>query len=207
MYPITDQEVKKYVERVIESMSSEQIQDCLERDLAYVAKIKQKISALTGVHAYKEFNNLLDLDSIVTQPQFTFAEFITPSANAPALPKSLYGTEAAMGMFESRVINDIANIEELSWWHRNLSRGKGFSINGFVNHYPDFILKTKAGKIIAPETKGDDRDNSDSVLKLKLGKHWEARAGRDFRYMMVFENNPIEGAERLSDALNKIRQL
>lgn len=207
MYPITDQEVKKYVERVIESMSSEQIQDCLERDLAYVAKIKQKISALTGVHAFKEFNNLLDLDGIVTQPQFTLSEFITPSANAPALPKSLYGTEAAMGMFESRVINDIANIEGLSWWHRNLSRGKGFRINGFVNHYPDFILKTKAGKIIALETKGDDRDNSDSELKLKLGKLWESRAGRDYRYMMVFENNPIEGAERLSDALNKIRQL
>jgi type III restriction enzyme len=32
-------------------------------------------------------------------------------------------------------------------------------------------------------------------------------AGRDFRYMMVFENNPIDGAERLSDALAKLRQM
>ena len=68
-------------------------------------------------------------------------------------------------------------------------------------------MKTKAGKIIALETKGDDRDNSDSELKLKLGKLWEAKAGRDYRYMMVFDNNPIEGAERLSDALKKIGQL
>ena len=82
-----------------------------------------------------------------------------------------------------------------------------FRINGFLNHYPDFIVKTKAGRIIALETKGDDRDNSDSELKLKLGKLWEAKAGRDFRYMMVFENNPIDGAERLADALAKIRQL
>lgn len=207
MYPITDQEVKKYVQRVIESMPPEQIQDCLERDVSYVAKIKQKIKTLTSVHAFKEFNTFLDLDKIVVQPEFVFPDSIAPSANAPALPKSLYGTEASMGDFEGRVINDIANIEGISWWHRNLSRGKGFRINGFLNHYPDFILRTKSGKIIAAETKGDDRDNTDSELKLKLGKLWESRAGRNYRYMMVFENNPIEGAERLSDALNKIRQL
>ncbi len=207
MYPITDQEVKRYVQRIIESMPAEQIQDCLERDVSYVAKIKQKINSLTSVHAFKEFNTLLDLDRVVVQPEFVFPESIAPSANAPALPKSLYGTEASMGAFEGRVINDIANIDGISWWHRNLSRGKGFRINGFLNHYPDFILRTVSGKIIALETKGDDRDNSDSELKLKLGKLWESRAGREYRYMMVFENNPIDGAERLSDALNKIRQL
>lgn len=68
-------------------------------------------------------------------------------------------------------------------------------------------MKTKAGRIIALETKGDDRDNTDSELKLKLGKLWEAKAGRDYRYMMVFEINPVDGAERLADALTKIRQL
>ncbi len=204
LFPITDQEVKKYVQRIIESMPPEQIQDCLQRDVAYVAKIRQKIKTLTSIHAFKTFNDLLDLDKIIAQPEFVFPESIAPSANAAALPKSLYGTETSMSDFERRVINDIANIEGIAWWHRNLSRGKGFRINGFLNHYPDFILKTKAGKVIILEAKGDDRNNSDSELKLQL---WESRAGRDFRYMMVFENNPIQGAERLTDALNKIRQL
>ena len=45
--------------------------------------------------------------------------------------------------------------------------------------------------IIALVTKGDDRDNTDSELKLKLGKLWEAKAGRNYRYMMVFDNNPL----------------
>ena len=76
-----------------------------------------------------------------------------------------------------------------------------------MNHYPDFIVKTKAGRIIALETKGDDRDNTDSELKLKLGKLWEAKAGRDYRYMMVFDNNPIDGAERLADAPKKLIEL
>lgn len=32
-------------------------------------------------------------------------------------------------------------------------------------------------------------------------------AGRDYRYVMVFEYNPIDGTERLADALAKIRKL
>jgi type III restriction enzyme len=207
MYPITDQEVKKYIGRITESFSDNQIRDCLERDVSYVRKIKQKITTLADAHAHKEFIDLLDIDKIPVQPSFSFPEIITPSANAPALPKSLYGTEASMGYFESRVINDIANLENIQWWHRNLSRGKGFRINGFLNHYPDFIVRTKAGKIIIVETKGDDRDNSDSELKLKLGKLWEAKSGSEFKYMMVFDNNPISGAERLTDALKKFAQM
>jgi type III restriction enzyme len=187
-------------------MSPEQIRDCLERDVAYVRKIKQKIGSLSNTHAIKQFNDLLDVDKIVVQPYFGLPEVITPSANAPALPKSLYATEASVGSFEGRVINEIANLENLQWWHRNLSRGKGFRINGFLNHYPDFILRTKSGKTVALETKGDDRDNTDSELKLKLGKLWESKAGAAFKYMMVFDNNPIEGAERLADALKKLGQ-
>ena len=207
MYPITDPEVKEYIRRVVAGMNAEQVRDCIERDVAYVRKIKQKISTLANAHALKTFTDMLDVDRIAAQPGYALPETITPSANASAVPKSLYVTEAAMGDFERRLINDVANLDSVRWWHRNGSRGKGFRINGFLNHYPDFIVKTKAGRIIALETKGDDRDNTDSELKLKLGKLWEAKAGRDYRYMMVFDNNPIDGAERLADALAKIRQL
>ncbi len=207
MYPITDPEVKEYIRRVVNGMNAEQIRDCIERDVAYVRKIKQKITTLANAHALKTFTDMLDVDRIATQPSYALPDSITPSANASAVPKSLYVTEAAMGDFERRVINDVANLDSVQWWHRNGSRGKGFRINGFLNHYPDFIVKTKAGRVIALETKGDDRDNTDSELKLKLGKLWEAKAGRSYRYMMVFENNPIDGAERLADALAKLRQL
>jgi type III restriction enzyme len=207
MYPITDPEVKEYIRRVVTGMNADQIRDCIERDVAYVRKIKQKITTLANAHALKAFTDMLDVDRIAVQPSFALPESITPSANASAVPKSLYVTEASMGDFERRLINDVANLDSVQWWHRNGSRGKGFRINGFLNHYPDFIVKTKAGRIIALETKGDDRDNTDSELKLKLGKLWESKAGRDYRYMMVFDNNPIDGAERLADALAKIRQL
>ena len=205
MYPISEPEIKSYISRITDSFSDNQIHDALERDIYYVRKIKQKINTLSGIHAQKTFIDFLDVDTIGIQPHFTLPEIITPSANAPDIPKSLYSTEASMGIFEARVINEFANLENIIWWHRNLSKGKGFRINGFINHYPDFIVKTESGKIIIIETKGDDRDNSDSELKLQLGKLWESKAGAKFKYMMVFDNNPIYGAERLADAINKLK--
>jgi type III restriction enzyme len=207
MWPLADEEVKAYVTRIIKALTPEQLRDCLERDVAYARKIKTKINTLADVHAMTVFGDMLDLDKVGLQPSFAFPETITPSANAPALPKSLYTGEASVGQFEARVIDSIANLESVEWWHRNLSRGKGFRINGFLNHYPDFIVKLKSGKVLALETKGDDRDNSDSAYKLKLGKQWESKTGGAFRYMMVFENNPVDGAETLAGALNKLKQL
>jgi len=207
MYPITEQEIKKYIGRIVGSFSEDQIRDCLEQDVSYVRKIKKKITGLADVYGQKAFVDYLDVDKIIINPSFMLSETISPSANAMALPKSLYLTEASMGGFEADVINDIANLENVKWWHRNLSRGKGFRVNGFLNHYPDFIVKTKTGKTIIIETKGDDRDNTDSELKLKLGKLWEAKAGGSFKYMMIFNDNPIPGAERLDGAIKKLDQM
>ena len=86
MYPITDPEVKEYIRRVVSGMNAEQLRDCIERDVAYVRKIKQKISALADVHALKTFTDMLDVDRIVIQPGFKLPDSITPSANASAVP-------------------------------------------------------------------------------------------------------------------------
>jgi type III restriction enzyme len=208
LYPIDDNDAKTYIGRIVAQMSAEQINDCLERDMAYVRKIKQKINALQDAHAYKTFTNWLDVEKITVEPMFSLPPVISPKGKAPDIAKSLYLTEDSINNFEHRIINDIAQLDNIVWWHRNLSKGKGFCINGaFVNHYPDFIVKTKAGRMLIIETKGDDRDNSDSANKLKLGKEWANKAGSQYRYLMIFDNKPIEGAERLQDALSKIGQL
>ena len=190
-------------------MTQDQVRDCIEKDVAYVRKLKQKITELSTVHARKIFQEWLDVNLITIGPSFSLTESITPNGNAVSIPNSLYTTEEKMGTFEHRLINDIANLQSVQWWHRNFSRGKGFRLNGYVNHYPDFILRMKSGLIIALETKGDDRDNKDSELKLKRGKLWEAKANLlgQYKYYMVFENNPIDGADKLSDVISKIKRL
>ena len=119
-----------------------------------------------------------------------------------------------MNGLEIPVISKVAELENVIWWHCNLERSKGFCINGFINHYPDFVVLTASKNIVVIETKGDDRDNSNSKGKLKLGKIWEAQAnqishetGYRYHYMMVFDSNLIDGALLISDALKLIEKL
>jgi len=46
-----------------------------------------------------------------------------------------------------------------------------------------------------------------TLLKLKLDKFWEFKPNAKFKYLMAFDNNPIYDAERLADAINKLRQM
>ena len=206
MYPIADKEIKNYVNRILEQMDAEQLKDCLERDFIYATKIKRKINDLSTIHKEKKFSDYLDIDRIIIKPNYELPETITPSSNAPAIQKSLYVNEASMNGFEGNVINELANLENIVFWHKIIEK-KGFLINGFLNHYPDFLLLTKSGKILLVESKGDHLDNSDSMRKLRLGGLWASKAGNNYRYFMVFDNNPIENAHRIDEVTKLIAQM
>ncbi len=206
MFPIPDKDVAAYIFRILSEFSADQIRDCIERDYSYVAKIKRKIKDLAMVYSEKIFNNWLTTEQIVTAPSYRFPEFITPSLIGSAISNSLYTQERKANRFEESVINEVANLPSIQFWHKNADKSN-FVINGFINHYPDYIIRTNSGRIIILETKGDDRDNSDSAAKLKLGNLWEKQAGSMFRYMMVFDNNPIPGAYKLDDVLGLLRHL
>ena len=206
MYPIADKEVKSYVNRILEQMPTEQLKDCLERDFLYATKIKRKINELSTVHKEKLFGNFIDTDKITVKPNYELPEFITPSSNSIGIPKSLYVNEISMNGFENEVINKIANLENIVFWHKIIEK-KGFKLNGFVNHYPDFLILTKSGKILLVESKGDNLDNSDSERKLNLGKLWASKAGSEFKYFMVFDQNPLENAHKLDEIVRLILQI
>lgn len=213
-YPIEDNDVKHYLTRIVQAMSHEQRADCLERDYAYVKVIKEKIQSLASDYAAKEFSNWLTIQKVKLKPTFSFPATITPSENAPAISKSLYVTEAGVNSLEARTIRGVAELENVVWWTRNLERGKGFAINGFLNHYPDFVVLTESKNIVVIETKGDDRDNSDSKDKLRLGKIWESQAnqiahetGYRYHYMMAFDNSKIDGANTIGEVLKLIESL
>ena len=211
---IDDNDIRAYLRRIVEAMSSDERADCLDRDFAYVKVIKKKINGLANDHAVKEFNNWLITQKVKLQPSFRLQETIAPGDNGPAISGSLYVTEGGMNGLEQSVIRSIAKLDNIEWWHRNLERGKGFVLNGFINHYPDFIVLTENKNLILVEAKGDDRDNNDSKDKLKLGTTWASSAnqlshqtGYTYHYMMVFENNPIEGAVSLGDAVRLLADL
>ncbi|MBR6310733.1 MAG: type III restriction endonuclease subunit R, partial [Paludibacteraceae bacterium] len=127
---------------------------------------------------------------------------------AQGLSKGLYLEEDGnINNFEYDMIAAVANLDNVLFWHRNPERGNGFCINGFINHYPDFIIRTKSGITVLLETKGDDRDNSDSRQKIDLGKHWANKSGDKYRYFMVFDKTRADGAYTKAEFLDILKAL
>lgn len=208
MYPISDQEIRKYIERILSSLNPEQLQDILVRKWSYADKIKAKIRLHADAYAEEQFNDMVKIGKVVTKPTWQFPDAIVPGMLGGSISNSLYEREGSMNNFETTVITDIASLPNIAFWHRNLGRGKGFAINGFKsNHYPDFIVVTKSGNVILLETKGDDRDNPDSASKRRLGNKWADLSGKQFHYFMVYDKISPDGAFNSAKAKDLISML
>lgn len=203
MFPIPDKEIEKYINRILEDFKDEQFSDLAANEYTYKDKIKFKIIALSEQFAEKKFKDFLDTDKVFIKPAFTLPKSISPSDTAKDITKSLYEKEGSMNGFEERVINEIGNMTNIAFWTRNIER-KGFRINGFINHYPDFIIQTKSGKTVLLETKGD---HLDAEQKIRLGSQWANKAGNNYRYFMVYERRTVDGAYKLEDFLNIIKDI
>jgi type III restriction enzyme len=208
MTPISEQDLKKYVSRVFDNFSTDQIRDIIDNPFNYVQKIKQKINKLTQNYAKERFQVLLDANEIKVKEHFEFPSNIIPFNPSTSITKSLYDREESMNNYEQEMIMEIAGLDNVVFWHRNLSRGKGFFINGFEsNHYPDFIIYTKRGNVVVIETKGDDRDNDDSRDKNRLGKTWAEKSGENYKYFMVFQSKRVEDTYTANGIIEVMKKL
>lgn len=192
-------EVDEYVHRVVSNMTEDELAVIETSFMTYAMKIKEKIKELQEVYMEKQFYKWLDSGKIVCQEGYSFPSVIMPSTSNDSVPLSLYDAEYDKLNNEEKNIRDVfASTDSVEWWHRIIEK-KGFCINAFINHYPDFIVKMKSGRIVVVEYKGGDRDNGDSKAKLKLGRQWASQAGIEYQYFMVFDSNPIEDAYTLDD--------
>lgn len=203
LFPIADKEIEKYINRVLEDFDDAQFSDLMTNLYTYKDKIKTKIISLSEVYAEKKFKDLLDTDKVFIKPSFSLPKIISPGDTSKDITKSLYEKEGSMNGFEERVINEIGNMKSVAFWTRNIER-KGFRINGFINHYPDFIIHTKSGKTILLETKGD---HLDAEQKIRLGSLWANKAGNDYRYFMVYEKRTVDNAYKLEHFLDLMKSM
>lgn len=100
----------------------------------------------------------------------------------------------------------LAGADNVRWWHRN-HQTRGFSLNGAINHFPDFIVRTQRDTVVLIETKGEHLKNDDSDTKVELGKLWQDCVGRDYRYIMVFDQVPVDGALNWQDAIDMLKRV
>ncbi|MFR9541639.1 MAG: DEAD/DEAH box helicase family protein [Rikenellaceae bacterium] len=184
---IPEPHIIKYIEAAIANFDSEQIVDLITYKEQARKRVEDKIKSLLTDHHEKQFNKWLVMGKIQCVPTWNMPNKISPKSTVKGLSKGLYTEEGDILDFEHRMISAIADLDNVLFWHRNLERGHGFFINGFINHYPDFIVVLRSGKIILIETKGDDRDNSNTRQKIDMGKCWADKAGDNYHYFMVFD--------------------
>ncbi|WP_299430525.1 DEAD/DEAH box helicase family protein [uncultured Maribacter sp.] len=204
---IPEPQIIAYVKKIIKDLNSEKVAEITNNEPFYAKLIKNKINELADQHSEKQFDILLDKGTVVCEPSFKFSKKISPKNTLKGITKNLYIEEGEINDFEKQVINEVANLDSVVFWHRNLERGKGLLINGFVNHYPDFIVKMKNGKTILIETKGDHLDGSDSQQKLRLGEKWASKAGDNYRYFMVFKTDRLDGARTVAELIDILKDM
>lgn len=200
-------DINAYVHRIVENMTEDELAAMETAIPIYAKKIQKKIDVLEDAYREQQFYRWLDSGKVVCREHYEFPPVITPADITESIPYSLYEAEKNdMNTFELRVLDYVVGLQNIQWWHRIIDR-KGFRINGFINHYPDFVVRTKSGKIVMIETKGDDRDNSDSKTKLKLGRSWQAQSGSNYRYFMVFDHKELEGAYTVDKFVDIMKSL
>lgn len=184
---IDDKEIKNYINRIVENMTSDQLADLEKSPYPYALKIKGKVAKLLEVHRTNMFNLWLDQGKITCTPYYALKPTISPATTISTIPKSLYTSEESVDKYERQFLWDLSALDNIKWWHRNISR-RGFQVNGPVHAYPDIIAMTMSGTILMLETKGDFLDGDGSKEKAKIGSQWDKLAGPGFRYFMIFKS-------------------
>ena len=206
---ISQSDLANYLSLIVGSLDKDELADLEKAPHVYARKVEAYIKDLLVKHRMGTFSKWLVTDKIVCQPAYQLPEVIRTNDANDMYTKTLYEAEGKMNGFEERFALRLSSQDNVLWWHRNPERGDGFCINGYINHYPDFIIMLKSGKIVLAETKGEMLKNDDSRQKIELGAAWTNATDKQFRYCMVFDEGvePLSGAYSLEGFLELISEI
>ena len=189
-----DAQLTGYISRVIEDMDSPAVDACYDSVGSVARAVVNAVRSLADDFCEDRFGTLLSRGDVRLAPEYRFpGSFVQPNPMT-SYDKGLYEAEdGRVDGVERKMVDLLANSRRVVWWHRVVERRRGeFSINGFINHYPDFLALRDDSVLMAIETKGEHLAE-DARLKLRLGTRWADMAGAGFRYFMVFEREALDG--------------
>ena len=205
---IEDGELKNYINLIVDSMETETIGALEKAPMGFAARIKAYVEALLNQHYQKVFSDWIETGKITCEPSYKLPKSIAPLRSTSTFGGSLYQAEEEVNGFEYEMVMALTSLDNIKWWHRNISK-REFCINAYINHYPDFIVMTKSGKIVLIETKGDHLENTETRQKLAVGRAWQSLAGTNYRYYMVFQNKDLnlDGAYHFDKFIDILKNL
>lgn len=208
MPPLGEADLRSYIDKILVRMSPAELDLILEQQNAFVEVVKKRAKLEMAQHRKKTLSKWVGTDDVFTAEKYQLALEVHPIELYTPTENTLYEREesARSTNLEVKMADWLASADNIHWWHRN-HQTRGFNLNGSINHYPDFIIKTKKGSVVLVETKGEHLKNDDSETKVELGKLWERCAGRTYSYIMVFEQTPISGSVNWQDAVEILKKI
>lgn len=205
---VSANDLKQYIDRIVSEMTEEQLAGLEKSPFAYSEKVKKKVLDLLDDHYEKQFDLMIETGKIQCRPVYKLPDYIYPTESTSFLGGSLYEAEEEMDGLEQKLAIELTSLSNIRWWHRNIAK-REFKLNGFINHYPDFLIMTENGVLVAAETKGDQFKSLDSIKKAKLGRIWQNAAGSKYRYYMVFDDTDtwVDGSKSISEFLTILKNL
>ena len=135
-----------------------------------------------------------------------FSNVITLSNELPQeFNKNYYNKIDKLNSEETRLIErlDLDTLPNIKFWIRNREKKDPFYIQGWQKNkfYPDFVVLTNKGNILALEWKGEDRvSNEDTKYKEEIAKVWEKLGEDNLHFFLVYNKN-------IEEVLKNIRRL
>ena len=204
---VSEPAIKRYVEKAIANLDEDGISSLIDNIYLTRDTIENKIEELLKEYQKQVFQQWLSVGRIVLDNHYSFLDAIAlTKGELIGIDKGLYAAEETVNDFEYDVVSAIAENPNVLFWHRNREK-KEFFINGFINHYPDFIVSMRSGNVILVEAKGDHLVNEDSKNKIWLGNKWADLAGPKYHYFMVFQTKEVEGAITVKQLLQYLNEL
>ena len=197
-----DDQVKGYIRRIVDEMDLPTVEACFDSVASVSKTIQEAVKRLANRHCEDRFEIMLTSGAIICEASYELPDAFRLSQPMTSYAQTLYEAEEGdLDGIELKMADLLSNSERILWWHRIVERREGeFCINGFINHYPDFIAQTRDGIVMVIETKGGHLIGEDSAAKLRLGTRWADMAGRGFKYVMVFDSQKLDMPNSLTIA-------
>lgn len=101
---VNDKELQDYVDRVIETLSADQLADLEQSPYPYVVKVEKKVKSLLAEHRAKVFQLWLEQGKLVCHPNYALKSTISPTNATSVIPNSLYTSEEDMNDYERKMV-------------------------------------------------------------------------------------------------------
>ncbi len=165
----------------------------------FARQLLARITAHRAAHHKRAFLDGLASGQIACRPFYQMPERIAVQGLC-LLPGSLYAAEARLNALERELVQELVQLSNLRWWHKNSPDATGFCINGHLRHYPALLVAMSSGSLVL----FDFGDSGQS----ELGKLWEQAVEGRHRYCLICrEGEARPDAYELREALDLARSL